>query len=231
MDEPKPLQFRHVTNYEKDRISEVAREPSKPATPWRQNLPMDQDKSARLRAAIQKHSTDPALLKQFDQAAAEEGYQPPPDETIAADMRKSGLHQTKSSDYNPDLKQSFLSEEAQGRVTSEVNQVLAELRVQPGLGAAITERLAAINYPGMDEAARRSFEVTQTALLEKVSGGPEKAAENRTLAVAALKRVSHLEFGKRLAASGLMNDAFLVVSLANQERYHAAYASLRKRKQ
>jgi hypothetical protein len=180
-----------------------------------------------MRAALAKHG-DGETLRQFDNELKDAGYQPPPDPNIAVDEKKSGLHSLPASSYHPDLKNSGLDEAAQSRVSSELNQMMSELKFQENLGASISERLAEVGpaLQRMTEVERSAWINKQNSLVERLSGG--KAAEVKALAVAALRRASG-EFPKRLAASALMNEALVVISLANQEKYFGQFDQLRKR--
>ena len=225
-----PLQFRHIIRPELDKRSELSEPAPKPPGPWSANLPMNQERAERMRAALAKHG-DGETLRQFDNELKHAGYQPPPDETIAIDMKASGLHSTKSSDYVPELAASGLSEEAQGRVKSELNAMCAELGFQKGLGEALVEKLASVGpaVQRMTPNERENWKSQQTQLLVKLSGGADKVEEVRQNARAALARASG-NFAKDLAASHLMNDAFLVLSLSHQQSYWNAFQNLRKRR-
>jgi hypothetical protein len=227
-DAPKPLQFNVITRPE-DRRSDASL-PAPKTGPWSANLPMNEDRAQRMRAALAKHG-DGETLRQFDNEMKDKNIPQAEEATLALDRRKSGLHSAAPSDYHPDLTHSTLDPDAQGRVSTELNQMMSELRFQPGLGATLTEQLAEIGprYQRMSPSERTNWEAKQTELLTKLSGGASEVPKVRELARAALRRASG-EFPKRLAGSGIMASALLTLSLANQERYFAAYENLRKRR-
>jgi hypothetical protein len=67
----------------------------------------------------------------------------------------------------------------------------------------------------MGDAERALFKRDQAVIFERQAGGPEKAAERMKLAGQALARAGR-EFTDILHKSGALDDAWTVLTLANQ---------------
>jgi hypothetical protein len=219
--------FNHLVS-DRDRVSDASLPPPKPPGPWSANLPMNQERAERMRAALAKHG-DGETLRQFDNELKDAGYQPPPDPSIAKDMKASGLHQTKSSDHNPEIPRTF-DDESASRIRSELTAFAAELKMQPGLANHLIETLSVIGpaFQRMSPSERETWQEKETKTLTTLSGGPDRVAAVRELAQKALKRVSG-DFAKKLAGSGVLNSAFLTLTLANQQRYFEEFDRRRRK--
>jgi hypothetical protein len=99
----------------------------------------------------------------------------------------------------------------------------SEIGFPAALGAAVIERALDVGhaYERMTDVDRQLWQVEQKIDLERMAGGPEKAAEKIALATEALKRGGKA-FTDGLYKSGALHDAGVILHLANQgERLQA----------
>lgn len=85
------------------------------------------------------------------------------------------------------------------------------------LGEAVIESAMDVGQAtrGMGDAERALFKREQVVIFERQAGGPEKVAKRMALAAKALARGGP-EFTAALHKSGALDDAWMVLTLANQ---------------
>ena len=150
-----------------------------------------------------------------------------PDDKHIRLLRDHNLTEAKPADYSPKLEERF------SRHQAELSTFAAELKLNPGLGSTLIERLAEVGpkHQAMSKDERTNWLAQQTALAKKLAGGTDaKLAEVREFAKAVLARFPKNRFASDLRQSDVLNEAFTLLTLAHQEQSFRAFDQTMARK-
>jgi hypothetical protein len=225
--------FRHITNYEKDRRSDLSEPAPKSPGPWTASLPMDSTRAQRLYSALEKSGASEQTLEQFRREMTEAGHQQAPDPQIAKDLKASGLSQLKPSDLNPEIDPQAFTPEASAQIRNELGEFAVALQLNGNLANSLITHLtkAGPAFRAKSASEKANYTADQLKSLTKLAGGEANVAEVKALAKAALERVRHLPFARNLSQSAFLDaDAWTLLTLANTERMHQAYSNLKRKR-
>lgn len=233
-DDLPPLQFRHVTNLEKDRRTELSEPAPKSPGPWTGSLGVSEQRAQSMRAALVRNNASPELLADFDAEMAQKGHAQAPDaQENKLAREKYGVHlNVKPSDINPEWKATELTPEQVERAGPELRDFAVSLRLSPALSSSLLEYLSTWGprLQQMSVSERENWSASEQKAILKLCNNDEAAVQTaKAQAKATLARVPG-DFAKRLSTATLLDSAWVTMTLSYADRTAAAYSQLRRRK-